>query len=64
MSSADTLRSRDMTLEVDTLRQLIATELVRAGVRIPHHEMARVSAAILTEAVRISVEWVEAEIIF
>lgn len=49
-----------MTLEVDALRRLIAEELVGAGARIPASELTRISAAILDEAVRISVEWVEA----
>lgn len=50
-----------MTLEVDALRRLVAEELVGAGVHVPVSELARISAAILAEAVRISVEWVEAE---
>jgi hypothetical protein len=50
-----------MALEVDALRRLIAVQLIGAGVRIPDDSLANVSAAILTEAVRISVEWLEAE---
>ena len=64
MSPIESGPDREMTLELEALRQMIATELVGAGVRIPPDEMARVSAAILTEAVRSSVEWVEAETAF
>ena len=50
-----------MTLEVDALRRLIAEQLVGAGVHVPAAKLAAVSAAILEEAVRISLEWLEAE---
>ena len=53
-----------MTLEVDGLRRLIAEELVGAGVRVPEAEVARISSAILDEALRISVEWLEAESVY
>ena len=53
-----------MALELDALRRFIALELVATGAQISGDDRARVSAAILDEAVRISVEWVEAELTY
>ena len=66
MSAADSVAGArgDMTLEVDMLRCFIAAELVGTGVRIPPEELARIATAVLEEAVRISVEWVEAEVAY
>ena len=52
----------DMTLDVDALRRFIAAELVGTGLEIPAEELARIATAVLDEAVRISLEWVEAEL--
>ena len=49
-----------MTAELDALRQTISEQLVGVGVRLSAMELDRISATILAEAVRISVEWVEA----
>lgn len=54
-------REGGMMLEVDALARYIAVQLVAVGVRIPRESVAAVSAAVLAEAVRISVEWLEVE---
>lgn len=60
VAAPDVHAAGGMSLEVDALRRLIALELVGAGVLVPASELSRIAAAILDEAVRISVEWVEA----
>lgn len=48
-----------MAREVDLLRERIAQRLLHAGVRLDNTELHQLAEAILSDAVSLSLEWLE-----
>ncbi|MHB1312918.1 MAG: hypothetical protein ACYC3L_12955 [Gemmatimonadaceae bacterium] len=49
----------EMRHELDRLQQSIAIQLRRAGIELPDTELSGVADAILTDAVRVALLWLE-----